>query len=41
MTEDEFTSEEGPQIRMRAGAAQGTPRAVVAICHGLKSHSDQ
>ncbi|MAU46090.1 MAG: hypothetical protein CMP09_14970 [Yangia sp.] len=26
---------------MRAGAAQGTPRAVVAICHGLNSHSGQ
>lgn len=41
MTEDEFTSEDGPQIVMRAGAAQGTRRAVVAICHGLKSHSGQ
>lgn len=41
MTEDEFTSEEGLQIVTRAGAAQGTPRAVVAICHRLISHSGQ
>ncbi|WP_263620285.1 hypothetical protein [Salipiger thiooxidans] len=41
MTEDEFTSEDGPQIVMRAGAAQGTRRAVVAICHRLISHSGQ
>jgi alpha-beta hydrolase superfamily lysophospholipase len=41
MQEEDFTSLGGVRIHMRAWPAQGTPRAVVVICHGVNSHGGQ
>ncbi|MBE9640743.1 alpha/beta hydrolase [Salipiger mangrovisoli] len=41
MTEEDFISDGDTRIHMRCWAAEGAPRAVLAICHGLNSHSGQ
>ena len=41
MIEEDFTSKGGIRIHMRAWEAEGAPRAVVVICHGVNSHGGQ
>jgi alpha-beta hydrolase superfamily lysophospholipase len=41
MDEGDFTSLGGLRIHMRSWAPEGTPRAVVVICHGVNSHGGQ
>ncbi|MCA0946822.1 alpha/beta hydrolase [Salipiger pacificus] len=41
MTEEDFISDGNMRIHMRSWAAEGAPRAVVAICHGVNSHGGQ
>lgn len=41
MNEEDFTSLGGLRIHMRSWAAEGTPRGVVVICHGVNSHGGQ
>jgi alpha-beta hydrolase superfamily lysophospholipase len=40
-TEETFESVGGLKIFLRSWAAEGTPRAVVVICHGVNSHGGQ
>jgi len=41
MQEDGFTSTGGVRIHTHAWLPEGTPRAVVVICHGVNSHGGQ
>ncbi len=41
MQEEFFTSAGGVRIHMRTWSPQRTPRAVIAICHGVNSHGGQ
>jgi acylglycerol lipase len=41
MHEEIFTSESGLKIHLRSWQAKGKPSAVIAICHGVNSHSGQ
>ncbi|SFG79137.1 Lysophospholipase, alpha-beta hydrolase superfamily [Palleronia marisminoris] len=41
MREEDFTSAGGVRIHMRSWGAEGAPRAVVVICHGVNSHGGQ
>jgi len=39
--EEDFTGAGGLRIHYRSWLPEGAPRAVVAICHGVNSHSGQ
>ena len=41
MREEDFSSADGTRIHMREWLPEGTPRAVVVICHGVNSHGGQ
>lgn len=41
MQEQDFASAGGVRIHVRSWEAEGTPRAVVVICHGVNSHGGQ
>ena len=41
MREEDFTSAGSVRIHMRSWEAEGAPRAVVVICHGVNSHGGQ
>lgn len=41
MKEETFAGRGGTRIFMRSWRPAGTPRAVIAICHGVNSHSGQ
>lgn len=40
-TEETFESVGGLRIHLRSWQPEGTPRALVAICHGVNSHGGQ
>jgi len=40
-TEESFDGKDGPKIHLRSWQPEGTPRAVVVICHGVNSHGGQ
>ena len=41
MREEDFSSAGGVRIHVRSWEAEGAPRAVVVICHGVNSHGGQ
>jgi acylglycerol lipase len=41
MQEQDFSSAGGVRIHVRSWEAEGSPRAVVVICHGVNSHGGQ
>ncbi len=41
MREEDFHSADGVRIHMREWLPEGSPRAVVVICHGVNSHGGQ